>query len=1115
MEKPVRSKKRQRIKKRVTTLPVKFLLLQLVLPVSDTVTDILTGFSYYKQGHVKWASSIWILMSGPLALKSLVGILKSIVNCSKRRKTASYQSPQEKHELRTLNKVEEPQQSEDLQRDDLERQPSAGNRFQTDVFMEYAATIPIFQPFVHLYFANQLQEADIGMGEAKKTYYAIEKKVKKWKGGEDERIQMRDDVKRAARGYLDSKQKYCKLLNMFQGIRLYEVFGESGPQAVLQMSIAFRIGYTNYLQVLGIVISVVSLASGAAQTLLLKGTKRNEMKEESWRHTWLIFFPIMIGLTLPRVMTLALINAYAKVYTIIFILLFIFAGLVFNLHPYVKRDPADALLGVVTNLFGPCIIIEEGSKFLVKSSIIATVLHSLNIVILTSLVISGSYSSTIPGFGFAPQKDNNPPLIHCFGNNLATNSSFLRCPFNSSELTDCIEGLFSQLSIKEWREERIKNELKSLNNDIKNMDQMYKSWKIELKMLNNQIYDKSNQSDLFIVELQNQSSAQTSLTENLYGLSGGLKSLTKGLKSFSEDHMSFTEEGIDFNGNNSLIEDLMEFTWNHMNFTEDNMNFTKEKMSLTEVSSLIDYHMSLIENYNSLMRNQKTISKKLKILIEDLRILIQDHKILTQKLKILAADLKREKERKRELEKEIDKVTFEQKQFITNINDQEEASYSTYCNNMELWLPLVVTMSTLLALLILSIPLTLLMNWLLDPIALTIASKCCLRCCFPGSYLPPMWNEHNEFESPVFGILKSNHYISGFKDRYISDLPQAEAYEHMCAPLCISLRLKLGKFVRMLHISKLTPKIWSDSEARGVNDTGELDEKENERVGQADVDDEDLGSVEKHQEEGYELADDPYYIGQAEVDDEDLGSVELHQEEDDGLPDDPSQTYTPTTDANKNSSDADAESEPGWWGREFDLYDSDEQPEDEDEGIVNHTGFDIINWAIDRDCHLLLTHILAKMEISVDKSMLNRACTVVNGRAGGSPKTINFLLEMILQTWSVMDTFAIENEGFSSSYVKEELVKIKHKLSKARKQPDSRGVFEVLNHLTALSGGTNIGDKNMDEVYFLQVQMNIPMERAINLCDALSLQESSASWFLRNAIQSRMNKNKGTYDQEA
>ena len=47
-----RRKKRlkDRVKNRVSTVPWKFLLLQLVLPTSDIVTDILTGYSYHKQG---------------------------------------------------------------------------------------------------------------------------------------------------------------------------------------------------------------------------------------------------------------------------------------------------------------------------------------------------------------------------------------------------------------------------------------------------------------------------------------------------------------------------------------------------------------------------------------------------------------------------------------------------------------------------------------------------------------------------------------------------------------------------------------------------------------------------------------------------------------------------------------------------------------------------------------------------------------------------------------------------------------------------------------------------------------------------------------------------------
>ena len=42
---------------------------------------------------------------------------------------------------------------------------------------------------------------------------------------------------------------------------------------------------------------------------------QNEIKEESWRHTWLIFFPIMLGLTIPRLLALALINPHLRLPT--------------------------------------------------------------------------------------------------------------------------------------------------------------------------------------------------------------------------------------------------------------------------------------------------------------------------------------------------------------------------------------------------------------------------------------------------------------------------------------------------------------------------------------------------------------------------------------------------------------------------------------------------------------------------------------------------------------------------------------------------------------------------------------------------------------------------------
>ena len=100
--------------------------------------------------------------------------------------------------------------------------------------------------------------------------------------------------------------------------------------------------------------------------------------------------------------------AYTKAWAIAFISLFVVVGLLVNFYPYVKRDPAEAFIGVATNLFSPCIVIDEGSKFLVRSSVLATLLHCLNLVLLVSLVVSGN--------GFLPIANQpHPPLIHCFG----------------------------------------------------------------------------------------------------------------------------------------------------------------------------------------------------------------------------------------------------------------------------------------------------------------------------------------------------------------------------------------------------------------------------------------------------------------------------------------------------------------------------------------------------------------------------------------------------------------------------------------------------------------------------------------------------------------------------
>ena len=201
----------------ICAVPWKFLFFELALPVFDIGSDIWAGFSYHNQGHRYWALSIWLLMLGPLVLAISSEVLQYLGRCIKKDATTSD---------------------------------------NTDTVLKFVGLVPLFQPFVHLYFAYKLQEAQMKMNEAKDEYKAVAKIVSHGVSQDDrEKIEeLGSDVRSAAEKYLKNKKKYCKILTVFQGIRLYEIIGESGPQAALQLSIALRVGYINSpLQVVGII----------------------------------------------------------------------------------------------------------------------------------------------------------------------------------------------------------------------------------------------------------------------------------------------------------------------------------------------------------------------------------------------------------------------------------------------------------------------------------------------------------------------------------------------------------------------------------------------------------------------------------------------------------------------------------------------------------------------------------------------------------------------------------------------------------------------------------------------------------------------------------------------
>ena len=77
--------------------------------------------------------------------------------------------------------------------------------------------------------------------------------------------------------------------------------------------------------------------------------------------------------------------------------------------PHLKKDPVPVLLGTMTNVFAPCIVIDEGSPFYKWSGTIASSIHALSLIVLNCLVIGGAF---IP----CPDllKKSYPPVLHCY-----------------------------------------------------------------------------------------------------------------------------------------------------------------------------------------------------------------------------------------------------------------------------------------------------------------------------------------------------------------------------------------------------------------------------------------------------------------------------------------------------------------------------------------------------------------------------------------------------------------------------------------------------------------------------------------------------------------------------
>ena len=220
--------------------PWKFLVFQNVLPFVDVFTDFISGLNYYKEGHRLWASCIWALMWGPLLLSTSSDLINLLRRCIGKKR---HEFPRQgvNLEMNSLNHDAEKSIPE-------EPEQTWFQKYEMNIW-KFAAQIPFLQPVVHAIFTYKLYKAESGMDKALADY-------KKYKSRHFDDIKYstgikvtKNEVVTVAREYVKLKKEKSSILTTFQGIRIFELIGESGPQALLQLSIALRIGYIDWIQV--------------------------------------------------------------------------------------------------------------------------------------------------------------------------------------------------------------------------------------------------------------------------------------------------------------------------------------------------------------------------------------------------------------------------------------------------------------------------------------------------------------------------------------------------------------------------------------------------------------------------------------------------------------------------------------------------------------------------------------------------------------------------------------------------------------------------------------------------------------------------------------------------
>ena len=156
-----------------------------------------------------------------------------------------------------------------------------------------------------------------------------------------------------------------------------------------------------------------------------------KFKESTWKPKFLVVFPCMLTIIIPRLISVGILTSYMKGY--IFVILFLNVGINCLCNcKFLWRDAAEAIRGCLTNIFAPTIVIEEGSTFFIKSAMVSQMMYSLSLIIFMLTTIFGGFESTSM---LMPCGKTQPSMFHCFGDGgVYENYTTIRCPLQGKKL---------------------------------------------------------------------------------------------------------------------------------------------------------------------------------------------------------------------------------------------------------------------------------------------------------------------------------------------------------------------------------------------------------------------------------------------------------------------------------------------------------------------------------------------------------------------------------------------------------------------------------------------------------------------------------------------------------